>query len=102
MHLPQATVLEALTFSATLRLPSTVPRQTRDDFIEEVSGHPPRQAPLSAEVCALVCLPALSPRSSQALRALHCLLARLAPHPTTLTPRRHPTHPLHPAHRSWR
>ena len=39
MHLPQATVLEALTFSATLRLPSTVPRQTRDDFIEEVSGH---------------------------------------------------------------
>jgi ABC-type multidrug transport system ATPase subunit len=38
VHLPQATVFEALTFSATLRLPSTVDKQTREDFIEEVGG----------------------------------------------------------------
>ncbi len=33
---PQATVSEALHFSATLRLPSTVDKQTRTDFVEEV------------------------------------------------------------------
>lgn len=36
VHLPQATVQEALAFSATLRLPSTVDQKTRDEFIEEV------------------------------------------------------------------
>jgi len=36
VHLPQATVSEALAFSAVLRLPSTVDSQTRKEFIEEV------------------------------------------------------------------
>jgi ABC-type multidrug transport system ATPase subunit len=36
VHLPQATVSEALHFSATLRLPSTVDKKTRTDFVEEV------------------------------------------------------------------
>ncbi|PSC69376.1 ATP-binding cassette transporter isoform B [Micractinium conductrix] len=36
VHLPQATVAEALAFSATLRLPSTVSQETRTAFIEEV------------------------------------------------------------------
>ncbi|EFN59720.1 hypothetical protein CHLNCDRAFT_133292 [Chlorella variabilis] len=36
VHLPQATVGEALAFSATLRLPSTVDKQTREDFIQEI------------------------------------------------------------------
>lgn len=36
----QATVEEALAFSATLRLPSTVDKQTRKDFIEEASPCP--------------------------------------------------------------
>ena len=34
----QATVSEALHFSATLRLPSTVDKQTRTNFVEEVGG----------------------------------------------------------------
>ena len=34
----QATVSEALHFSATLRLPSTVDKQTRTDFVEEVGS----------------------------------------------------------------
>ena len=35
-HLPQATVAEALLFSARLRLPSTVDVATRDKFVGEV------------------------------------------------------------------
>ena len=38
VHLPTATVAEALAFSATLRLPSTVSAETRNEFIEEVGG----------------------------------------------------------------
>lgn len=40
----QATVVEALAFSATLRLPSTVDAQTRTDFIEEVRAVPAQRS----------------------------------------------------------
>ena len=107
VHLPQATVGEALAFSATLRLPSTVDKQTREDFIQEVGscGAAGGQGGTAAGgehayAFAPLRLPGLIPAWT-----LPCA-SSMAPHADTWSPlpplptTHHPLPPHHP-HRSW-